>query len=302
MPPSTPRLRWRAAVAAAALAIASVAALGAPVAAQDAQPGDATTTTTTPAPQATPEAPTAGPGTYGLPTWLPLRRGLDGGEVKVGCTFESHGSEHGYECGGHHGRWAIDFIAETGTPVFAAGAGFATDLTGRPGGSGFGNVVRVDHGFGISTVYAHLDTSLVPAEGTWVDASTQLGTVGSTGSSSTPHLHFERFALGSPTSVPGAADSESVDPGPLYACRGDLLVSFPQVAGFESWFGLAWGSLTVASDGSGCLDQTTSTSSEAPAGAAADAPAPSVDLPDPAVSGWWPGARWRAALGSLIPS
>lgn len=190
---------------------------------------------------------------YGAPQWLPLRRDLDGEEVQVGCTFDSHGSQHGYECAGHHDRWAIDFIAAAGTPVYAAGAGFATNLTGKPGGSGFGNVVRIDHGLGITTVYAHLSRAMVPAEGAWVDQDTQIGTVGSTGSSSTTHLHFERFA------VPSAEhatyrDQTSVDPGPLFACRGDLLVSFPQVAGFQSWQGLPWGALTVASDGHRCID------------------------------------------------
>jgi hypothetical protein len=204
------------------------------------------TTTTLPAPVAT----TAAPGTYSSPRWLPLRRDLTGTEVTVGCTFNSYGSQHGYECGGHHNRWAIDFLADSGTPVYAAGAGFATNLTGKPGGSGFGNVISIDHGFGITTLYAHLTTALVPPEGTWVDETTLLGTVGQTGSASAPHLHFEEFA------GPGGSNSAnpvSIDPGPLFACRGDVLVSFPQVAGFASWEGLPWGSLTVASDGNQCL-------------------------------------------------
>ena len=48
-------------------------------------------------------------------------------------------------------------------------------------------------------------------------------------------------------------NQESIDPGPLFACRGDLLVSFPQVAGINSWKNLPWGSLTVASDGHDCV-------------------------------------------------
>jgi hypothetical protein len=197
-----------------------------------------------------PEVASAAPGTYSSPRWLPLRRNLPGDEVTVGCTLDSHGSQHGYECSGHHDRWAIDFIAETGTPVYAAGAGFATNLTGKPGGSGFGNVISIDHGFGITTLYAHLSEAYVPAEGTWVDENTVLGKVGQTGSASTPHLHFEEF------SNPGGSNSRnpvSIDPGTLWGCRGDLLVAFPQVAGFGTWAGLPWGSLTVASDGDACL-------------------------------------------------
>lgn len=220
-------------------------------------PTDASTTTTTvPSTQAStpfriiPEPLEAGPGVRSYPRWLPLRRDLPGGEVKVGCTLDSHGSQHGYECSGHHSRWAIDFIAETGTPVYAAGAGFATNLTGKPGGSGFGNVVSIDHGFGITTVYAHLSEAAIPPEGAWVDETTLLGTVGQTGSASTPHLHFEVF------DNPGGSNSRSrhsIDPGPLFGCRGDLLVSFPEVAGIDSWAGLPWGSLTVASDGDACV-------------------------------------------------
>ncbi len=196
-----------------------------------------------------PETATAGPGTYGYPRWLPLRRDLPGTEVTVGCTLDSHGSQFGYECGGHHSRWAIDFLADTGTPVYAAGAGFATDLTGKSGGSGFGTVVSIDHGFGITTLYGHLSEAFIAPEGQWVDETTLLGAVGQTGSASAPHLHFEEFA------GPGGSNSTnplSIDPGPLFACRGDLLVSFPQVAGFDSWAGLPWGSLTVASDGHDC--------------------------------------------------
>jgi hypothetical protein len=245
-------------IAAAATVLVSVAASPA-LAQEPAGTGaPATTTTTAPAAPATgtpapvaPDTATAAPGTYSSPRWLPLRRDLPGGEVTVGCTLDSHGSQFGYECGGHHDRWAIDFLADTGTPVYAAGAGFATNLTGRPGGSGFGNVISIDHGFGITTLYAHLSEAYVPTEGMWVDETTLLGKVGQTGSASAPHLHFEEFGN------PGGSNStspQSIDPGPLFACRGDLLVSFPQAAGFTSWAGLAWGSLTVASDGNACAN------------------------------------------------
>jgi hypothetical protein len=246
-------------IAAAAL-MAGLAA--SPVLAQE-EPASssAPTTSAAAAPTSTaftiiPESRKAGPNVRSYPRWLPLRRDLPGGEVKVGCTLDSHGSQHGYECSGHHDRWAIDFIAETGTPVYAAGAGFATNLTGKPGGSGFGNVISIDHGFGITTLYAHLSEAFVPPEGMWVDETTLLGKVGETGSASTPHLHFEEF------DNPGGSNSRtrsSTDPGPLFGCRGDLLVSFPEVAGFDSWANLAWGSLTVASDGNACITEASRT-------------------------------------------
>lgn len=217
---------------------------------------------------------TAGPGVYGPPVWLPLRTALDGSEVKVGCTYDSRGSANGYECGGHHGRWAIDFIADTGTPVHAAGAGFATNITGKPGGSGFGNVVRVDHGFGVSTVYAHLAGVAIGPEGEWVDETTVLGMVGSTGSSSAPHLHYERFAL--PSGATSVGQEASVDPGPLFACRAGFLVAFPNVAGYESWQGLPWGSFTVASDGPGCVEEA---GGSGPTAGAPPASAAELDAP-----------------------
>lgn len=248
-----------------------------------------TTTTTLP----TPTASEGGPLVYGAPRWLPLRRNVDGAEVTVGCAYDSHGSQHGYECAGHHDRWAIDFMADPGTQVFAAGAGFATNLTGKPGGSGFGNVVRIDHGFGISTVYAHLTVAMVPPEGRWVDETDIIGTVGSTGSASAPHLHFEVFSV--PTPDTDIGDQVSIDPGPLLACRGDLLVSFPQVAGFDSWQGLPWGSLTVASDGHDCLTAEAASGSEAAA--------PAVPVPAPETDGGWTDLiADRLALAGALPS
>ena len=107
----------------------------------------------------------------------------------------------------------------------------------------------VDHGFGVTTVYAHLSEVSIPAEGMWVDETTQLGAVGSTGSSSTPHLHFERLDGEFGSEI---YDRTSTDPGPLLACRGDLLVAFPEVAGHDTWEGLPWGAMTVASDGQAC--------------------------------------------------
>lgn len=215
-------------------------------------PASAQTTpgTTPPAPASAPTAATetssgATPGTYGPPAWLPLRADLDGSTIIVGCTYQSHGSAFGYECSGHHDRWAIDFLASAGTPVHSAGKGFATDLTGRPGGGGFGNVVQVDHGNGDITLYGHLTEVLLPPGGAWVDEDTTIGTVGSTGSSSADHLHYERRNL--------ALDA-SIDPGPLLACRGGLAIRYPEAGGAPSWKGLSWGAMTVISEGTDCAD------------------------------------------------
>ncbi len=215
------------------------------------------------APPAAVIPPTKGPGITSAPEWLPLRRGLDGGELKVGCTHRSTGSQFGYSCGGHHSYWALDLMADQGTPAYAAGRGFATNGTGRGGSSGYGNVVRIDHGNGVESIYAHLSEVLIPDEGAWVDEETVVGLIGSTGVSSAPHLHFEvRKPL-----VPGAT-AEATDPGPLKACVLATEVQYPAIRGYDSWVGLAWGSFTVFSDGTRC-----SPAGLSPAGAA---PAPKV--------------------------
>ena len=58
------------------------------------------------------------------------------------------------------------------------------------GGSGYGNYVVVDHGGGVTTLYAHLSTVSV-SKGQTVSQGTVLGITGSTGASTSPHLHYE---------------------------------------------------------------------------------------------------------------
>ena len=81
----------------------------------------------------------------------------------------------------------IDIGLPTGTPILAATGGTVT-FAGDMGG--FGLVVFIDDGDGIVTVYAHCDTLLV-STGQTVEAGDVIATVGSTGDSTGPHLHFE---------------------------------------------------------------------------------------------------------------
>lgn len=83
---------------------------------------------------------------------------------------------------------AIDVAANLGTPVTAADRGVVV----RAGWNdqGYGNFVIIDHQIDYVTLYAHLDTLLVQ-EGDIVGQGQTLGTVGSTGNSTGPHLHFE---------------------------------------------------------------------------------------------------------------
>jgi murein DD-endopeptidase MepM/ murein hydrolase activator NlpD len=94
----------------------------------------------------------------------------------------------------------LDFVAPAGTPVTAARAGrvvWAGPL------SSFGNAVVVAHGSGVRTLYAHLariDVRLLDR----VSLGTQLGTVGSTGRSTGPHLHLEVRVRGAAVDPLGA--------------------------------------------------------------------------------------------------
>ncbi|MBT9136118.1 MAG: Murein DD-endopeptidase MepM [Firmicutes bacterium] len=81
----------------------------------------------------------------------------------------------------------IDIAAPRGTPVHATAAGTVRMASFN---GGYGNVVFVDHGFGFSTVYAHLSRISVRV-GQEVAKGQLVGLVGSTGRSTAPHLHYE---------------------------------------------------------------------------------------------------------------
>ncbi len=87
------------------------------------------------------------------------------------------------------GHAALDIGSWTGAPVKAADSGYVT-YVGQGWSSGYGNHVIVDHGNGYSTVYAHLNSVFV-SPGENVGRGEQIGTVGNTGNSTGPHLHFE---------------------------------------------------------------------------------------------------------------
>jgi len=89
--------------------------------------------------------------------------------------------------GGLRRHDGIDLAARTGTPITAARDGVVR-FAGTRGG--YGNVVVLDHGDGVETRYAHCDTVGVKV-GQVVRAGEPLATVGSTGRSTGPHLHFE---------------------------------------------------------------------------------------------------------------
>jgi LysM repeat protein len=86
------------------------------------------------------------------------------------------------------GHLGIDIANVTGTPISAADAGYVVQAGVDTWG--YGNQVLIDHGNGYLTRYAHLNTIKVKA-GQSVKKGQVIGTMGSTGRSTGPHLHFE---------------------------------------------------------------------------------------------------------------
>lgn len=85
----------------------------------------------------------------------------------------------------HHG---IDFVGPKGVPIYATGNGKV--VTAEFSFFGYGNVVLIDHGFGYKTRYAHLKKIDVK-EGEEVKRGQIIGTLGNSGRSTGPHLHYE---------------------------------------------------------------------------------------------------------------
>jgi len=83
---------------------------------------------------------------------------------------------------------AIDIGAPTGTPITAADSGCV--VTAGWSEYGYGKYVVIDHSNGFQTLYAHLHTILVEV-GQSVGKGERIGSIGSTGRSTGPHLHFE---------------------------------------------------------------------------------------------------------------
>lgn len=90
-------------------------------------------------------------------------------------------------------HWGMDFAAPTGTEIFATGNGEVVDV--KKSYNGYGHHVRVRHGFGYETLYAHMSKILV-RKGQRLERGEVIGLVGSTGTSVAPHLHYEVFKEG----------------------------------------------------------------------------------------------------------
>lgn len=90
-------------------------------------------------------------------------------------------------------HFGMDFTAPRGTPIYASGDGKV--IRADNSASGYGNHIRIEHGFGYESLYAHLYKYNVRA-GQKVKRGDLIGFVGSTGRSEAPHLHYEVFKDG----------------------------------------------------------------------------------------------------------
>ena len=91
-------------------------------------------------------------------------------------------------------HWGMDFTAPKGTPIYASGDGKVKRADNSA--SGYGKHIRIDHGYGYMTLYAHLSRYNVK-RGQKVERGDLIGFVGSTGRSEAPHLHYEVWKDGS---------------------------------------------------------------------------------------------------------
>lgn len=120
-----------------------------------------------------------------MPTGMPVD-----GWVTSEFGMRKHPIRRSYKM--HYG---IDVASPYGTKVVAPADGLVI-YTGRSGGHG--NIVIVDHGYGVTSLYAHL-SEINTTVGTKVKHGDLLAKVGSTGASTGPHLHYEVRVDGIPT-------------------------------------------------------------------------------------------------------
>ena len=125
--------------------------------------------------------------------WVPLRKPV-AGEIDLSSTFGVRIDPFLHIAAMHTG---IDFRGEVGDPIRATAAG-TVSAAGWSGG--YGKMVEIDHGNGLSTRYGHLSQIDVDI-GDKVRIGQIVGRMGSTGRSTGPHLHYET-----------RVDGEAVDP------------------------------------------------------------------------------------------
>ncbi len=127
-----------------------------------------------------------------LPTGLPIDA-----QARVSSTFGVRLDPFTHRASLHEG---LDFVGPIGTPVMASAPGV---VTRSEWAGAYGNLVEVSHAQGFHSRYAHLNQRKV-AEGDRITRGSEIGTLGNTGRSTGPHLHYEimyKDAVINPTQV-----------------------------------------------------------------------------------------------------
>ncbi|RWO63262.1 M23 family metallopeptidase [Mesorhizobium sp.] len=103
----------------------------------------------------------------------------------------------------------VDWAAPLGTPIAAA---FDGEIVFQGDGSGYGNLVKISHGDGSETRYAHMQKFADKAGvGAKVKAGDIIGYIGTTGLSTGPHLHFELYRNGQAIDPLGTVTAVATD-------------------------------------------------------------------------------------------
>ena len=113
----------------------------------------------------------------------PLPPGALEGTGEFKWPTEGRITQRAWHC--HH---AVDIANSEGTPIYAADSGYVVVAGWKPGG--YGQVVILNHGHGLQSLYAHLSAISVSV-GESVVKGRQIGLMGNTGHSTGSHLHFE---------------------------------------------------------------------------------------------------------------
>ncbi|WP_326755094.1 peptidoglycan DD-metalloendopeptidase family protein [Streptomyces hirsutus] len=143
---------------------------------------------------------------------------------------------HMWSSGYHTG---LDFPAAVGTAIKAVAAGRISSV-GRTGP--YGNHLTIDHGGGLSSLYAHMSQIVAKAKEN-VAAGSLIGKVGATGNTTGPHLHLEARVNG-----------KTVDPMP-YLTEGGSALNTPG-SGVKRWAGVVRQALSLVGQPSSLVDTT----------------------------------------------
>jgi murein DD-endopeptidase MepM/ murein hydrolase activator NlpD len=119
---------------------------------------------------------------------MPIGAPLDQDKVRLSSYFGGRSDPFNGNFKLHDGIDLSPRGGGVGLPIYAAGGGIVTEARFSTGG--YGNVVYIDHGYGYSTRYGHLN-SISVAAGQKIRRGDKVGELGNTGRSKGPHLHYE---------------------------------------------------------------------------------------------------------------